>query len=205
MEKRIIAAFDFDGTITTKDTLLEFIKFVKGNKAFYIGFLRFSPFIISYKLKLYPNWKAKQKIFNHFFGGMKYHDFRLEGERFSDRLDSMIRPKALEAINEHLKNKNTIYVISASITEWVSPFCKRIGITNTLGTEIEVDDQGFLTGKFLSSNCYGPEKVNRLLEKEPDRDSYTLYAYGDSKGDKNLIEFADKGWYNKFKETIHSL
>jgi HAD superfamily hydrolase (TIGR01490 family) len=199
MEKRIIAAFDFDGTITTKDTLLEFIKFVKGNQAFYVGFIRYAPFIIAYKLKLYPNWKAKQKIFNHFFGGLKYHDFCLEGEKFSVRLDSMIRPKALEAINEHLKNKNTIYIISASITEWISPFCKKIGITNTLGTEIEVDDQGILTGKFLSSNCYGPEKVNRLLEKEPDRDSYTLYAYGDSKGDKNLIEFADMGWYNKFK------
>jgi len=198
MENRIIAAFDFDGTISTKDTFLEFIKFVKGNKAFYTGFILYSPFLIAYKLRLYPNWKVKQKIFNYFFGGMRYLDFCMKGENFSGILDTLIRPKALETINEHLKNKNTIYVISASITEWVAPYCKKIGITNVLGTEIEVDNQGFLTGKFLSSNCYGKEKVSRLLEKEPERETYTLYAYGDSRGDKNLIEFADKGWYNKF-------
>ena len=56
-----------------------------------------------------------------------------------------------------------------------------------------------MTGNFLSRNCYGEEKVRRLLELEPNRNSYILYAYGDSKGDKELIEFADKGWYNKFK------
>lgn len=199
MEKRIVAAFDFDGTITTKDTLLEFIKFSKGSFAFYTGFLLYFPILIAYKIKLYPNWKAKQRMFNHFFGGMKHSHFCLLGEQFADAVETMIRPKALEAIDEHLKNKNTIYIISASITEWVSPFCKKIGITNVLGTDIEVDDQGFLTGKFSSSNCYGQEKVNRLLEKEPERNTYTLFVYGDSKGDKKLIEFADRGWYNKFK------
>lgn len=199
MEKRIVAAFDFDGTITTKDTLIEFIKFSKGSFAFYKGFLLYSPILIAYKIKLYPNWKVKQKIFNYFFGGINYTHFCLLGEQFANVVEKMIRPKALKMIIKHLENKNQVYIISASITEWVSPYCKKIGITNILGTEIEVDDQGFLTGKFSSSNCYGKEKVNRLLEKEPERNSYTLYAYGDSKGDKKLIEFADRGWYNKFK------
>lgn len=198
MDKRIVAAFDFDGTITTKDTLIEFIKFSKGNFSFYKGFLLYSPILIAYKLKLYPNGKAKQKIFNHFFHGIKYSHFCLLGEQFADVVETIIRPSAMKMIKEHLDNNDQVYIISASITEWVTPFCKRIGITNVLGTKIEVDDQGLITGKFLSSNCYGQEKVNRLLEKEPKRDSYMLYAYGDSQGDKKLIEFADKGWYNKF-------
>ena len=54
-----------------------------------------------------------------------------------------------------------------------------------------------LTGNFSSKNCYGQEKVNRLLEKEPDRTNYILYAYGDSAGDKEIIEFADYGYYIK--------
>lgn len=199
MEKRIVAAFDFDGTITTKDTLIEFIKFSKGSFDFYKGFLLHFPILIAYKIKLYPNWKAKQRIFYHFFGGMKYSHFCLLGEQFADVADTMIRPKALRVIKEHLENNNRVYIISASITEWVSPICRKIGVSNVIGTEIEVDDQGFLTGKFSSSNCYGQEKVNRLLEKEPERNTYTLLVYGDSIGDKKLIKFADRGWYNKLK------
>ena len=60
---------------------------------------------------------------------------------------------------------------------------------------MEEDGNGNLTGRFLSKNCYGPEKVNRLLRVKPERDAYVLYAYGDSRGDKEMIEFADKGQY----------
>ena len=66
-----IAVFDFDGTVTTKDTLLEFIKFVRGPVSFYAGFLRYAPQLLAYKLGLYPNWKVKQQIFSHFFKGMR--------------------------------------------------------------------------------------------------------------------------------------
>ena len=66
-----IAVFDFDGTVTTKDTLLEFIKFVRGPVSFYAGFLRYAPQLLAYKLGLYPNWKVKQQIFSHFFKGRK--------------------------------------------------------------------------------------------------------------------------------------
>ena len=62
-----IVAFDFDGTLTTKDTLLEFIRYVCGDMAFTIGFLRYSPLLVLMKLGLYPNYKAKQKVFSYFF------------------------------------------------------------------------------------------------------------------------------------------
>lgn len=57
MEKKIVVAFDFDGTITTKDTLLEFIRFSKGAMAFFLGFLLHTPYLILFKLDLYQNWK----------------------------------------------------------------------------------------------------------------------------------------------------
>lgn len=74
---------------------------------------------------------------------------------------------------------------------------KQYVLSNVLGTKIEIDLSGKLTGNFSSKNCYGQEKVNRLLEKEPDRTNYILYAYGDSAGDKEIIEFADYGYYIK--------
>lgn len=189
---RNIAVFDFDGTITKKDTLLEFIKFSKGRKSFLMGFLLYSPLLIAYKIGLYPNWKVKQKIFSYFFKGIRYDTFCDFGEKFALKIDSFINKNVFEKLKEHTTQGDEIYVISASIEEWVSPWCKNSGIRNVLGTKIEVIN-GTVTGAFKSKNCYGQEKVNRLLEKEPHRNEYFLTAYGDSRGDKEMLEFADKG------------
>jgi hypothetical protein len=59
--------FDFDGTITTKDTLLEFIKFSKGKLNFLSGFLIYSPFLVAYKLGIISNQSAKEKVLATFF------------------------------------------------------------------------------------------------------------------------------------------
>jgi phosphoserine phosphatase len=67
-----------------------------------------------------------------------------------------------------------------------------------LGTQIEIAG-GKLTGHFLTKNCYGPEKVNRILDLYPDRCVYHLTAYGDSRGDKELLAFADESHYKPFR------
>mgnify|MGYP002528219534 FL=1 len=192
--KKNIAVFDFDGTITNKDTLLYFILFTKGYWAFMVGFLLYSPLLIAFKLRLYPNWKVKQALFSYFFGGMDYKEFQRWGEIFADEVEKIERESTVDKLKNHLKNGDKVYVISASIDDWVRPFCcSLLGVTATIGTKVEVDPGGKLTGRFLTKNCYGPEKVNRLLEIEPDRRKYFLYAYGDSRGDKEILEFADRG------------
>lgn len=188
---KTIVVFDFDGTITRKDTLLEFIKFSKGKLSFIIGFVLFSPLLIAYKLGLYPNWKVKQKIFSYFFNGLKYSTFCELGKDFTTKINSFLKPTQIEALKHHITNGDKVYIISASIEEWISPWCNEFGIENVLGTQIEVQD-GIITGKFKSKNCYGQEKVNRLLKKEPARKQYFLIAYGDSCGDKEMLAFADK-------------
>ena len=60
--KKKLYCFDFDGTLTTSDTLLEFIKYAKGKGRFLMVFLMYSPLLVLMKLHLYPNWKAKQRI-----------------------------------------------------------------------------------------------------------------------------------------------
>ena len=71
-------AFDFDGTITTKDTFIAFIRFVKGDLRTFLGLLLYAPILIMMKLKLYPNWKAKQQLFTYFFKGMNMKEFKLK-------------------------------------------------------------------------------------------------------------------------------
>ncbi len=193
MAKRCIAVFDFDGTLTTKDTLLEFIKFACGVPRFYWGFLLFCPILILMKLHLFPNWKAKQLFFSHFFKGWEYNDFKAKGQLFANEIEKMENRKMLEKLNDHLNHSDVVYVISASIFEWVQPWCEKIGVSRVLATQIEVDANGIISGRFAAKNCYGKEKVRRLLEVEPERRSYILYAYGDSRGDKEMIAFSDYG------------
>ena len=80
---RKVYAFDFDGTLTTCDTLLAFIRYAKGTPAFVRGFLRHAHLLVLMKLRLYPNWKAKQKVFSYFFKGMDLETFDSLCQRFA--------------------------------------------------------------------------------------------------------------------------
>ena len=66
-ELKSIAFFDFDGTITTRDTFPEIIKFQKDKRSFYMGFILNAPLLVGYKLGIIPNDIAKQKILKYFF------------------------------------------------------------------------------------------------------------------------------------------
>jgi HAD superfamily hydrolase (TIGR01490 family) len=206
-----IAIFDFDGTITTKDTFIEFIRFAKGRFALVAGFTLFLPLLIAYKLKCYPNWKVKEQIFSFFFKGMKLSEFDKVCEEFAAQAapsfpqkqkypaarvrPAMTRGHALQSIETHRQNGDEIVIVSASIENWVRPFAEKLGISETLCTKIETDEKGCLTGKFSTKNCYGQEKVNRLLAAFPNLSDYYLTAYGDSKGDRELLDFADEKHY----------
>lgn len=199
MTRETIAVFDFDGTITRKDTLLEFIKFSKGKRQFYFGLFLFSPLLVAMKLKLYPNWKAKQKLFSYFYKSISIKLFDEWGNGFSSEINRIVRPKAMETIKSYKENGDKIVIISASVENWIKPWAEKADVEIVLATKIETDKNGLLTGRFLTKNCYGQEKVNRLLEMFPDIKDYKFIVYGDSRGDKELINFADEGFYNKFK------
>ena len=194
-----IHAFDFDGTLTRRDTLLEFIRYVKGNKEFLIGFLKHLHLLIMMKLGIMPNWKTKRIIFQYFFGGMTLEKFNEYCEKFAKEKASLLRKKGMVAVNKAVMDGDQVVIISASIENWVEPFF-RFQVSNhinIIGTKIQVVD-GKLTGRFLTKNCYGEEKVRRLLEQYPDRKEYKLVAYGDSRGDHALLDFADEGHYREF-------
>ena len=192
---RQIVAFDFDGTLTTKDTLIEFIRYACGTGAFVKGFLRYAHLLVLMKLGLYPNWKAKQKVFAYFFEGMKIEEFDGLCQRFAKDNQHLLRPKGIEAIQQALDKGAEVLIVSASIDNWVKAFFNTLCV---VGTQIEIKD-GLLTGRFLTKNCYGQEKVNRILALYPNRSEYHLTAYGDSRGDKELLTFADESHYKPFR------
>ncbi len=194
-----IAVFDFDGTITTRDTLLEFIKHARGATSLYRGLLRYSPLLIAYKLHLYSNERAKERLFAHFFRGMALSQFdRLCQSFFEKKGRGMLRPQAIEAIQERLQDCDRVLIASASISNWIRPFADNLGIKEILSTEIEVDEEGCLTGRFANRNCYGTEKVARLRQLFPNSEAHYLIVYGDSRGDSPLLDCADESYYRTF-------
>ena len=182
-----VYAFDFDGTLTTRDTLLEFIRFACGTTRFLLGFLLYSPLLVLMKLRLYSNGKAKQKVFAHFFKGMTISEFDALCQDFASTHRHLLRPEVVSQLEQALSDGAEVLVVSASIDNWVQPFFPKVKV---LGTQIEVID-GRLTGRFVTPNCYGQEKVRRILALHPDRSAYHLTAYGDSRGDREMLAFAD--------------
>lgn len=201
--KKKIYCFDFDGTLTTSDTLLEFIKYAKGRGRFLMVFLMYSPLLVMMKLHLYPNWKAKQQIFAHLFAGMRIEKFDALCRGFAEESQHLLRPKGITLMHEALVAGAQVFIVSASIDNWVRPFfdIRNLKGVQVLGTQIEVED-GKLTGNFKSNNCYGKEKVHRIAEalKSFERSEYEIEAFGDSRGDKEMLAFADKGHFKPFRE-----
>lgn len=206
--KKKVYLFDFDGTLTCADTLLEFIRYACGRRKFFIGFAMFSPLLVLMKLHLYPNYRAKQRLFAWYFKGMSIDNFDLVCRRFAHHDQRLMRLKALDKLREIFHNNETLCVVSASIDNWVRPFFDNISKASrsdfrVIGTEVEVDINGVLTGRFRTHNCYGAEKVRRVLEAMPqlksNRDDFWVVACGDSRGDKELLEFADEAHFKPFR------
>ena len=189
---------DFDGTITTDDSLLRFIRFVVGDVKFMWGMIYLSPMLIAYMLKILPNYKAKQNMVSYFLKGMSEKEFMKVASEYSlDHIDRILRPKAMEKINWHKENGHKVVVVSASIECYLKPWCDKNGL-DIIGTKIEIKS-GIVTGRFSSKNCYGIEKCNRVKELYNLSEYPYIYAYGDTPGDKELLELADESLYKPFR------
>lgn len=194
-----VYAFDFDGTLTKKDTFLAFIEYAKGYGKTFWGFFLFSPILILMKLRLFPNWKAKQMVFSWFFKGMNINEFNQICHEFADRNQRIIRTGGWDTIRKALANGEQVIIITASIENWVKPFFKEFGNQIKVeGTKIDVRINQ-ITGQFLTQNCYGVEKTKRLKEVFPYRQAYELIAFGDSDGDRYLLNEADESHYKPFR------
>ncbi|NBL00174.1 MAG: haloacid dehalogenase-like hydrolase [Erysipelotrichia bacterium] len=193
-----IAFFDFDGTITTDDSLLKFIRFVVGNFKFMQGLVVLSPVLFLYKLKVIPNYKAKQMMLSYFFKGMSEKSFIEVAKQYSlEHIDSIVREDAMKQIQWHHTNGHRVVVVSASLECWLHPWCEKNGL-ELIGTRLEVLD-GIITGRLLTKNCYGIEKVNRIKGKYNLEEYEYIYAYGDSSGDREMLELAQKKAYKPFR------
>ncbi len=195
--RKVLALFDFDGTITTRDSFIDFFEYHSGFFKFWLLAVATFPFSLG-KVFGFVDPKFLKEIFLlRFIKGKnveELNDFSLKYTK--EKLPGILKKSALDEIARHKAEGNDIALVSASPTLWLSHFAKMNGM-ELISTRLEVKD-GCYTGKIVGKNCIGAEKVRRIKEKY-DISSYDeIYAYGDTKGDKEMLEIAHKKHFRHF-------
>lgn len=192
-----LALFDFDGTITRKDSLPDFVQFAVGSPRYYLGLFVLSPWLVAFKLGLLSNERTKQRLLAHFFAGWERERFQEVADAYSrERIDSITRASAMAAIASHRERGDRVVVVSASMESWLRAWCAQHDL-ELIATRLEFRD-GKLTGGFATRNCHGAEKLNRVRERF-DLDVFeAIHAYGDSRGDRAMLDIADHAHYRSF-------
>lgn len=183
---QVIAAFDFDGTITKRDTMLDFVRFVKGDFAFFLGLCILSPILLLHKIGFLSSQSAKERFLTYFLGGMKEKDLYELGQNYGkERLPKLVRPKATARIEWHKQKQHPLYLVTASLPFWTKDWAIANGFV-LVATQAEIQDSIF-TGKITGKNCHKAEKVMRLTQLLAPSKPYKIYGYGDTKGDADLL------------------
>jgi HAD superfamily hydrolase (TIGR01490 family) len=151
-------------------------------------------------LKLIPNWKAKELMLSYFFKGVSKDSFENHCADFELVINCNLKQEAIEAIKTHKNKGHKIIIISASVENWIKPWALNNDVDEVIATRLEFDSNNKFTGKFNGKNCNGNEKVVRYKNIYPNRDNNIIYAYGDSNGDREMLSFADFGYFRKFKD-----
>lgn len=196
--KEIIAAFDFDGTMTYKDSLVSFLTFAVGHLNAYAKLLLSFPYILGFLLGIKSRQEVKEAVLRRFFFNTPDEQLRKVGIEFAKlKLNRMVIPEAMERLNWHLMEGHRCFLVSANLSVYLEPWAKSHGFEATIASLLKIDEKGKITGQLEGANCWGPEKCRRLEEIIGPKKNYILYAYGDSRGDKELLNLADFPYYRE--------
>jgi HAD superfamily hydrolase (TIGR01490 family) len=195
---RILALFDFDGTLTEKDTLTEFISFFcrKENRK-YLKSVFHIPMWLFNKLGVISNQRARRELIKIYFRGTSADLLCNIAEEFvAQKLPQLLNLKALEKLQWHREQGHEVVIVSATPSVWIRIWANELNI-RVIATELEVNE-GVYSGKFATRNCNGTEKVKRIRAALRLSEYNYIYAYGDSGGDKQMLNLADESYYRLF-------
>ncbi|MDD9945312.1 MAG: HAD-IB family hydrolase [Myxococcales bacterium] len=195
-----LALFDFDGTITTRDTFVDFIEFAVSPRRLLLGKLALAPLIAGYRLGRVRATTIRTAISRVAFAGTEPGSLCERGRRFAEeRIPVLLRDRAMRRLDWHREQGDRIVVVSASLDLYLRHWCKAQAV-ELICTEIEVDGTK-VTGRYVGGDCTGAMKRRRILERY-ELDSYpVVYAYGDTDEDREMLDLADKPFF-RWREGI---
>lgn len=188
--------FDFDGTLTLKDSMFAFLKFYNSN-TFYWQFIKHIPLFILLKIKLLDAEAVKRSFIASILKGEKKSKLEEKAQAFFQKnYPELIRSNALDFIRNMDRDNTEAYLVTASVDIWTKPFADAFGFT-LLATQALFENDIF-TGKFQTKNCNGQEKVNRILQEIKDKKYDKTIAFGDTSGDQPMLQWANEGHFRFF-------
>ena len=194
-----IVAFDFDGTITVEDSFTRFLKWRATPERHARGMVRLIPSAVAY-LGHRSRGRIKAAAVREFLAGLPREELEAEARAFAEaEAVRLMRPDALRSWRWWRGRGTKMVIVSASPDVVVAPFARGLGADALIATELAYDDQGRVTGGFDGANCRGPEKVRRL-QAMFGPDVRLKAAYGDTSGDREMLQIAEHAGYREFKE-----
>jgi HAD superfamily hydrolase (TIGR01490 family) len=193
----VVAAFDFDGTISYSDSLFPFLLFTHGYTRSFFNFIICASTLLGYVFRLRTRQETKERILKQFYRGISLSDMQILGQEYVEQ-GIKVKPEAMERIRWHQQLGHRCVIVSASIDVYLDSWGRKEGFSDVLCSKVAVDSQGKVTGKLIGHNCRGPEKVIRLERLLGPKENYILYAYGDSAGDRQMLQLADYPFYRIF-------
>lgn len=194
-----VVAFDFDGTLTERDTILPFLRAVAGTGSFFRGLPALVPSLLGHAFGLRCATATKERLFRHYLAGRPLAEVRNAALGFAHHdLPGMLRLAAVRCLERHRSEGHRCLVVTASPELYVAPWAASRGI-EAIGSRLAIDADGRLTGHHDGPACDGTEKLRRLRATVGE-DVRILHAYGDSRGDGPLLQAAENAHWRRFPE-----
>lgn len=188
----VVAAFDFDGTLSTRDNLMPFLCRAVGTPAVAQALAAGG---CSVALDGRASWSRnalKAEVVRRTLTGYDAERFESLGRTFAfEILRRHLRGDVVERVDWHRTQGHRLVLVSASFDVYVRPVAERLRFDAVLATELEVGADGKLTGRLRGENVRGAEKARRLEAWLAEQPAY-VWAYGDSSGDRELWARADQ-------------
>jgi phosphatidylglycerophosphatase C len=193
---RRIAAFDFDGTLTRRDTLVPFLAKACGTTALTRALRTVAPLAVKARTgrldaELHHRDASKEALLHALLAGREAAWLAREGERYATTLGAKLRPEMVEQVRWHRDAGHELVIVSASLAAYLEPFARTHGFDHVIAVELEAGELGRLSGAMRGPNVRGPEKAVRLRSWLDGDEPACLWAYGNSSGDRELLEMAD--------------
>ena len=190
--ERVVAAFDFDGTLSTRDNFMPFLRLVAGTPAIGSAITAGAVRCGARGRRAWSRDDIKAEVVRRLFAGRSAAAIDVLARSFADDIvRSYLRSEMVEQADWHRTQGHELVIVSASLGSYLRPVAERLRFDAVLATELEVAPDGRLTGRFVGANVRGAEKARRLDAWIGDRAAY-VWAYGDSSGDRMLWARADE-------------
>lgn len=195
MSTTTVVAIDFDETITQHDSVIPFLRRVAGTRRLALGLLA-RPHRVLPALARRDRNALRAEASEVVFRGADPASVSAQAAAHGRAIiDGGLRPDVVARIGWHLAEGHLVVIVSASYEHYVRVVGEHLGVHGVAATRLEVGADGRLTGRLDGPNCRAEEKVVRLdawlADRGLSRDAVTVWAYGDSAGDRELLAAAD--------------